>query len=337
LPANPDFFTVQCDGIGAFGIDYVDPNTDPDEHVVYAFVWFKPRIPDGFVIWAPGLTPPRGIALDDVRGRFSPEDGKLRTIVAQSLNEKQRITVTGDPFTLTFDGQPTGSLAEASTPAQVLTALEALSNINPGDVFVSGQTQNEKQTVTVTGDPFTLTFDGEPTEPIDDSVNAGFVKAALQRLPNIGSGGCAVAGPSGGPFVVEFTGPLAGTNVAQMTGTNVTVETVIAGSTGSPFTVTFQGQYETVDVPALTATNATIETVQPGTPDLGVKLVANTALLALDELIYDVEFDVPDDTDNDLDDNRKILPFAISADVAANATINLATVERLPHRSELGI
>jgi hypothetical protein len=228
-------------------------------------------------------------------------------------------------------------LAEATTPAQVLTALEALSNINPGDVFVSGQTQNEKQTVTVTGDPFTLTFDGEPTEPIDDSVNAGFVKAALQRLPNIGSGGCAVAGPSGGPFVVEFTGPLAGTNVAQMTGTNVTVETVIAGSTGSPFTVTFQGQYETVDVPALTATNATIETVQPGTPDLGVKLVANTALLALDELIYDVEFDVPDDTDNDLDDNRKILPFAISADVAANATINLATVERLPHRSELGI
>jgi hypothetical protein len=266
------------------------------------------------------------------------------------LNEKQRITVTGDPFTLTFDGQPTGSLAEASTPAQVLTALEALSNIEPGDVFVSGQTQNEKQTITIgggaTGGTFPLTFDGETTAPISRNANAGLVKAALQYLPNIGQGGVAVAGPSGGPYVVEFTGPLAGTNVAQMTSSaasltggtpTIGVTTTIAGSTGSPFTVTFQGQYETVDVPVMTATNATIETVQPGTPDLGVKLVANTALLALDELIYDVEFDVPDDTDNDLDDNRKILPFAISADVDANTVINLATVERLPHRSELGI
>lgn len=350
MPSNPDFFLVTCDGIGAIGIDYVDPNTDPDEDVVYAFVWFKPRLPKGTVIWAPGLTPPRGIMLDNVRGRFSPEDGRLRTIVAQSLNEKQDITVTGDPFTLTFSGQTTADIAEAATPAQVQAALEALSNINPGDVFVSGHTTNEKQTITIgggaTSGTFPLTFDGETTAvEISRNANAGLVKAALQSLPNIGQGGVAVAGPSGGPWVVEFTGPLAGQNInlltsspANLTGGTPTIdiETTIAGSTGNPFAVTFQGQYETVDVPVMSATNATITTRQAGTPDLGVKLVANTALLSLDELIYDVEFDVPD-LDTDDGNNRKVLPFAIEAPTTTGQTIDLASATRLPHRSELGI
>lgn len=351
MPANPDTFLVTCDGVGAIGIDYIDPNTDPDEDVITAFVWFKPRLPKGTVIWAPGLTPPRGIMLDDVRGRFSPEDGRLRTIVAQSLNEKQTITVTGDPFTVTFDGQPTTSLAEGSTPQQVQAALEALSNIAVGDVYVSGETRNEKQTITIgggaTGGTFPLTFDGETTAvPVSRNANAGFVKAALQSLPNIGQGGCAVAGPSGGPWVVEFTGPLAGTNVSLLTSTaagltggtpTIDITTTIAGTTDTPFQVTFQGQYETVDVPVMTATNATITTTQAGTPDLGIKLVANTALLSLDELIYDVEFEIPDNDGVGVGNDRKILPFAIAAPETTGQTIDLTSATRLPHRSTLGI
>lgn len=251
MPANPDYFTVVCDGIGAIGVDYVDPNTDPDEHPVSAFVWFKPRLPKGYVIWAPGLTPPRGIMLDDIRARFAPEDGKLRTIVAKMLNEKQRIVVTGDPFTLSFDGAgPTANIAQNATPQQVLNALVALPNLNIEDVFVSGTT----------------------------------------------------------------TGP---------------------GVTVDPYTVTFQGQYARVDVPLMTATNATVTAVQEGTSELGVKLVANQALLALDEpLIYDVEFEIPASDNDGLDKDRKVLPFAIAAGTAGQ-TLDLASVPRLPHRSTL--
>ena len=58
------------------------------------------------------------------------------------LNEKQRYsfqtTPTGGTYTLTFDGQTTGAIAYNASAATVQTALEALSNIAPGDVTVSG-------------------------------------------------------------------------------------------------------------------------------------------------------------------------------------------------------
>ena len=351
MPASPDTFTVTSDGIGAIGIDYVDIGTEPDEDVIYAFVWFKPRLDKGTVVWAPGLTPPRGIVLDDVRARFAPEDGKLRTIVGKPTNEKQTVTITGSG-TLTFSGQTTASLGTTTTAAQLQTALENLSNINPGDVFVSGTTQNEKQTITIgggaTGGTFPLTYAGQTTSPqLSRNATASLVKAALQSLSNIGSGGVSVTGPTGGPWVVEFTGPLAGTDVALMTtsaasltgGTpTATVTTTTPGSTGSPFTVTFQGQYAGTDVPAMTTTGSVaVATTTAGTADLGVKLVANTALLDLDELIYDVEFDVPDDGLDDTTDDRILRPFAIAAPTTTGQTLDLATVAKLPHRSELGI
>lgn len=238
MPASPDTFTITCNGIGALGIDYVDAGIDPDEDIVYAFVYFKPRLPKGTTIWASGLTPPRGIQLDDVKARFSPEDGKLRTIVAQPTNEKQIVTVTGNPFTLTYASQTTSSLASTATAIQVETALGALSSIG-----------------------------GE------ENVN--------------------VSGVNGGPFNVFFTGALGGTDVAQMT-----------------------------------ATNATITTATTGAGNLGVKLVANTALLNLDELIYDVEFEVPES-------DRIIDAFAITAPTTTGQTIALETVTKLPHRGAL--
>lgn len=57
-------------------------------------------------------------------------------------SEVQTIAITGSPtggtFTLTFSGQTTAAIAYNATAAQVQTALEALSNIDPGDVAVSG-------------------------------------------------------------------------------------------------------------------------------------------------------------------------------------------------------
>jgi hypothetical protein len=56
--------------------------------------------------------------------------------------EVQTVTVTGSPtggtYTLTFSGQTTAGIPYNATAAQVKAALEALSNIAPGDVTVSG-------------------------------------------------------------------------------------------------------------------------------------------------------------------------------------------------------
>jgi hypothetical protein len=48
------------------------------------------------------------------------------------------VDATGGTFKLTFAGQTTASIAFDATPVAVRTALEALSNLAPGDVFVTG-------------------------------------------------------------------------------------------------------------------------------------------------------------------------------------------------------
>jgi len=71
-----------------------------------------------------------------------------------TASEVQTVTEGGSgltSFTLTFAGQTTGAIAAAATAAQVQTALEALSNINPGDVAVAGSA----------GGPYTVTFGGQ--------------------------------------------------------------------------------------------------------------------------------------------------------------------------------
>lgn len=58
-----------------------------------------------------------------------------------TVNEQQTVSTggaTGGTFTLTFDGQTTAAIAYNATAAVVQAALEALSNVNPGDVYVSG-------------------------------------------------------------------------------------------------------------------------------------------------------------------------------------------------------
>lgn len=72
-----------------------------------------------------------------------------------NASEVQTATVTGSPtggtFTLTLAGQTTGNIAYNATAATVRTALEALSNVNAGDVTVTGSA----------GGPYTITFAGQ--------------------------------------------------------------------------------------------------------------------------------------------------------------------------------
>ena len=69
-------------------------------------------------------------------------------------NEVHTLTVTGAPtggtFTITWSGQTTAAIVYNATAAQVQSALEALSNIAPGDVTVTG----------AAGGPWTLTWGG---------------------------------------------------------------------------------------------------------------------------------------------------------------------------------
>lgn len=60
------------------------------------------------------------------------------------FDEVQTLAITGTPtggtFTLTYDGQTTAAIAYNASAATVQTALEALSNIAPGDVACTGGT-----------------------------------------------------------------------------------------------------------------------------------------------------------------------------------------------------
>lgn len=73
---------------------------------------------------------------------------------AGPTSEVQTLTVTGAPtggtFTVTWSGQTTGNIAYNATAATVQAALEALSNVAPGDVTVTGDA----------GGPWTLHWAG---------------------------------------------------------------------------------------------------------------------------------------------------------------------------------
>jgi hypothetical protein len=68
--------------------------------------------------------------------------GPYNVVEGVGVNEVQRVSITGTPtggsFTLTFNGQTTASIAYNAAAAAVQSALEALSNVDPGDIVASG-------------------------------------------------------------------------------------------------------------------------------------------------------------------------------------------------------
>lgn len=67
--------------------------------------------------------------------------------------QKLKVDATAGQIKLTFAGQQTGDIAYNATAATVQTALEALSNIAPGDIVVSGGPGNSGGTT-----PYFITF-----------------------------------------------------------------------------------------------------------------------------------------------------------------------------------
>jgi hypothetical protein len=91
---------------------------------------------------------PSGLPLGRITatGLYGPYAGRA--------NEVQTATITGSPtggtFTFTLDGETTAAIAYNATAATVQAALLAMSNLNPGDVTVTGSA----------GGPYTITFAG---------------------------------------------------------------------------------------------------------------------------------------------------------------------------------
>ena len=99
--------------------------------------------PDGYFL--------SGLPLGKVTatGLYGPYGGRA--------SEVQTVTITGGPtggtFTLTFDGATTAAIAYNAAASAVQSALEALPNINPGDVTCTGGA--------LPGTAVTVTFGGQ--------------------------------------------------------------------------------------------------------------------------------------------------------------------------------
>lgn len=95
-----------------------------------------------------------------VAGRDERQTLRVSGVTGAGAGQCGGTSSAGDPpytcnFTLDFDGQVTAPLALNSTAATVQTALEALSNIAPGDVTVTGGPGNQSG-----GSPYTIVFGG---------------------------------------------------------------------------------------------------------------------------------------------------------------------------------
>lgn len=101
-----------------------------------------------------GFTIQRGqLTLTTSAMSYAPTTGAT---LPTGANEVQTVTITGGPaggtFTLTYAGQTTAGIAYNANAAAVQSALEALSNIAPGDVTVGGGAlPTTPVTVTFTG------------------------------------------------------------------------------------------------------------------------------------------------------------------------------------------
>lgn len=87
-------------------------------------------------------------------GKIGPFQRGTGAAGAAAVNEVQTFdlgSATAGTFTITFDGQTTASIARNATAATVQAALETLSNVNPGDIVVTGGALPAQVTLTFGG------------------------------------------------------------------------------------------------------------------------------------------------------------------------------------------
>jgi len=150
---------------------------------------------------------------------------------------------------LTFVGE--GLIPAYSADAQTMAVVMAGCKYYAAGTVIaqvqgSGTAVNEVQTLTITGTPtggtFVITFDGQTTTALAYNASTAVVQAALQALPNIGSGNVTVAGGAlpGTAITMTFVGEMAGkrqtlaTVYASLTGGTSPAAAITLTTTGKP-------------------------------------------------------------------------------------------------------
>lgn len=208
------------------------------------------------------------IAYDDVE--------VTRGGVTREIQVLQIEHATGGTFTLSFGGQTTAPIAFNAGDAEIWSKLTALSSIGLFDLNVTSKVSNEVQVVTLVGEPtdgtFTLTWDGNTTDPIPYNANPLQVYGALINLPGIDTFDITVNQEWWKPYAPWTIGfnqigtKYSGVNVPKITGNpdgleggaGMDVVTSIQTEGSRPFVIKFGGTRAGQNVPELVANGANL-------------------------------------------------------------------------------
>ncbi|MCH5376484.1 MAG: hypothetical protein JJ992_21145, partial [Planctomycetes bacterium] len=133
-----------------------------------------------------------------------------------------------------------GSATVTITPPDATAATRVISHDGIHGGFVLTLASRSETQEIYRGDDdqgqFTLSLDGETTDPIAVDATASDVQSSLEMLTSVGAGNVAVSGTglAGKPWVVRFRNQLANRDVSELTASSdtatVTVETTTEGS-----------------------------------------------------------------------------------------------------------
>jgi len=152
-----------------------------------------------------------GFASSDFTETQSAQDSEIRVdgypVPQAGIAEVQTLTPTSPPtggtFTLTYDGQTTGPINHNAKTSDIEIALEALSNVNPGDIEVGGTKLSEAGATTFTfldtvGDVNMISINSGNLTPSDPSNyvfaeqikgdNYGWIKRSSNTVDDVISG-----------------------------------------------------------------------------------------------------------------------------------------------------
>ncbi len=205
---------------------------------------------------------------------YVPTYDVVTTGSSTDINEVQVITITGSPtggtFTITFQGQTTAGVAYNASSATLQTALEALSNIAPGDITVTGSA----------GGPYTVTFlatyaatDVQQMTGSGASLTGGAVTVITTQEAAAGVNEKQqveiVGTPTGGTFTLTFNAETtagiaynAAASAVQTAleglATPVPGDVSVSGDAAGPWLVTFTGAYAATNVAIMTGSGASL-------------------------------------------------------------------------------
>ncbi len=172
----------------------------------------------------------------------------LSTIGAGNIDLTESATPGFTTYQCTFAGTLTGVDQSTITGSGAsLTGATVYS-----DVVQAAQAPiNEVQTIAFdaapSGGTFTITYDGQTTAATAYNAATATVETNLEALSNIDA--VAVSGAAGGPWVVEFQGTLAGTDVDLMTtdGASLTGADTQTSTLGAVTTPSSPNHYDVAD------------------------------------------------------------------------------------------